>query len=370
MEKDRIWTLLSRKVSGETNETELQEFEQLLIQHPGADLVVKVLTESWQARPQADQEFLEATYLLHMDRMKKKGFELSSDDKLVAETSEIEISERPRFFRPKRLAWLVPLTILIGGGAWFLFRQNKNDNSTAQQAVSSNEISTHNGSRTKTLLPDGSTVWLNAGSKLDYSKDFGLSLREVNLVGEGFFDVIKNPEKPFIVHTNSVDIKVTGTAFNVRSYPNDKTTETSLIRGSVEVTLKKRPGEKWVLKPNEKLVLLNNDATYINELSEKKEIVKIPLIAKKELTYQEGDPVAVEVAWTKNKLSFEDETFEEVARKMERWYDVSFEFRNSATKSLMLHNSFTDETLEQAMEALEFSFNFKYRIEDKKVIIY
>ena len=90
------------------------------------------------------------------------------------------------------------------------------------------------GSRSRSLLPDGTTVWLNAGSKLYYENDFN-GTREVRLEGEAFFDVVKQTDRPFIVHTSGIDIKVLGTAFNVKSYPEDKTVETTLYRGLVQV---------------------------------------------------------------------------------------------------------------------------------------
>ena len=89
---------------------------------------------------------------------------------------------------------------------------------------------------------------MNAGSVLKYPKEFKGDTREVYLTGEAFFDVVKNPARPFIIHTSSIDVKVLGTKFNVKAYPNDKTVETSLVQGSVEVFVKNRPGEKYLLK--------------------------------------------------------------------------------------------------------------------------
>ena len=98
--------------------------------------------------------------------------------------------------------------------------------------------------------------------------------------------------------------------------------------------------------------------------------VKEPIIAIKNLTYKKGDFVSVETVWAYNKLSFEDESFDEVAKKMERWYDVEFEFRNSKLQDIRLQGSFIRETLAQAMEALKYTNGFKYEIDGKKVTIY
>jgi ferric-dicitrate binding protein FerR (iron transport regulator) len=168
---------------------------------------------------------------------------------------------------------------------------------------------------------------------------------------------------------------VLGTQFNVKSYPSDKTTETSLIRGSVEVVVKNRPNEKYVLKPNEKLVVLNDQqpvkAVPSNNYGGAGRLLnRDNLIAIKNLTYQQGDTSDIESAWIRNKLSVKNMPFVEMAKIMERWYDVRFEFRNQKLEDLWITGSFDNETLTQALEALQFSFAFNYDINDKTVIVY
>src|SRR5690606_22571909 len=107
----------------------------------------------------------------------------------------------------------------------------------AQLKYNSTEVSKP-GERKSIQLPDGTKVMLNAGSTIHIAADFNATSRQLTLVGEAFFDVVHNAEKPFIIHTGAMDIKVLGTVFNVRAYPGDKTSETSLLKGSVEVTLK------------------------------------------------------------------------------------------------------------------------------------
>ncbi len=370
MSTDRLWTLVARKLARECSTDELLELSSLMAENSDWHLQIQLIMTSWQGNDKLNRQDLEASYQNHLTRLKESGFELHAVENDNAEY--IELTEHRKFpkFRKLKLILAVAtiLTVIVIISIQQFTKGVKTSNPVAENT--NNVISTKHGSRSKIELPDGSTVWLNAGSTLTYNKQFDNQLREVFLNGEAYFDVVKNAEKPFIVHTTITDIKVLGTAFNVRSYATDETVETSLIRGSVEVTLRKRPGEKWLLKPNEKLVLLNDNRLPSRQPSEKKETVRTPLIAKKELTYQPGDSIAVEIAWTKNKLSFEDETFEEVAIKLERWYDVEFEFRNPKLKEVTLHNSFTNETLEQVLDALEFSLNFKHRIMGKKVIIY
>src|SRR6185295_4150484 len=99
-------------------------------------------------------------------------------------------------------------------------------------------------------------------------------LREVTLNGEAYFDVTKNAEKPFIIHTKKMDVKVIGTVFNVRSYNDEKTAEASLIRGSIEVTFKDRKDQKIILIPNQKISVANNAIEAPVEKPEKTSAIK------------------------------------------------------------------------------------------------
>lgn len=364
-DEERILTLITRKLMGEATSSELDELENLISCYPAYADTETRLADIWNSPPVIDKEFLEATYVAHTDRMKVLGCELN-------DTSE-KITKRPFWLVTKKvlLPVLAIFAIVISFSIYKYFVNNKSQPEIAVAEVK-NEISTRNGSRTRIQLLDGSTVWLNAGSKLDYGKDFGQKQREVYLTGEAFFDVVKNPAKPFIIHTNAIDVKVLGTQFNVRSYPADKMVETSLIRGSVEVLVKGR-GEKWILRPNEKLLVENVSAPEGPQKrpDDVQSVRRKPVeVAIKPLTYQFNDSVAVEAAWVKNKLSFKDEPFGDVAKKLERWYDVEVEFKNDAAKKLMMRGTFINESLQQALEALEFSFGFKYVLQGKKVIIH
>ncbi len=364
-EEERILTLITRKLMGEATSSELEELESFISRYPAYAEKEARLSEVWSKPPVVDREFVEATFVAHTNRMKDFGYELT--------TISDELTKKPFWLTRKKVLYpVLALFVLVVTISIYRFTANKNRPTETAAVEINNEVSTRNGSRTQIQLLDGSTVWLNAGSKLNYGKDFGQKQREVYLTGEAFFDVVKNPHKPFIIHTKAIDVRVLGTQFNVRSYPTDKIVETSLIRGVVEVLVKGR-GEKWVIHPNEKLLVENVSSQ--EELQKKPETIqpvrgKMVEVAIKPLTYQFNDSVAVEAAWVKNKLSFKDEPFSEVAKKLERWYDIEIEFKNESAKNLMMKGTFVNETLQKALEALEFSFGFKYSLRGNKVIIY
>jgi transmembrane sensor len=206
-------------------------------------------------------------------------------------------------------------------------------------------------------------VWLNAGSKLIYSKPFGQTERMVSLSGEGFFDVVKST-KPFVIRTSGVQIKVLGTAFNVRNYPSEKRVETSLIRGRVEITLDKSPETKYVLKPNEKLTL----NTAEEEKSHVRKNTVAPLAVLSNLRYYDSATIA-ETSWVENKLVFVDESFEIIGQKMERWYGVKVLFNDEGLKEERMTGAFEKESVLQALEALQITVPFHFTVKQNTITL-
>jgi transmembrane sensor len=173
-----------------------------------------------------------------------------------------------------------------------------------------------------------------------------------------------------VIHTKAMDIKVLGTEFNVKSYPDEKTTETSLIRGSIEVTLNERKADRIILKPNEKLVVSNEQVNDTVAVAKKaKAAIQKPLISLSTLKYFSLDSTILETSWVQNRLVFENESFEEIALRMRRWYGVQFYFADEEIKSLRFTGNFKDETMEDALKAMQITADFVYRISDNIVTI-
>lgn len=370
MSREKIWHLFARKLAGEASPEELQELSHLVEEDASFLHELEALSGFWELKQQPDEEYMEATYLLHRNRMAQLGLHPGRPEQ--AEEGQLQ-EKRSFFFRHKmKLAGAAVVSLVVA--AFFLLQPSdaKKLNVSADVPVKQKEIATGKGTKTFFKLPDGSSVWLNAGSKLNYAPMGTTGLREVYLTGEGFFDVVKDTRRPFIIHTQSVDVKVHGTQFNVKAYPGEKTVETSLIKGSVEVLVKNRPGESYLLKPNQKLVLSLDIPREKAEAAPASAPQKAPVISLKNLTYQKGDTAAVETSWVRNRLVFEDEPFSEVALKMERWFDVEVEFRRKQVEGEHLRGSFENETLEQSLKALQFisTSKFNYKIENRKVIIY
>lgn len=197
-------------------------------------------------------------------------------------------------------------------------------------------------------LGDGSVVKINSSSRFRYPKKFSGDNRNVYLSGEAFFDVKKDLQHPFIVHTEKMDVQVLGTAFNVKIYPNDDFAETTLIRGKVVVTLKDDKKEQFTLQPNDKFTLAEG---------------------KGQVNQTESGGVE-ETAWTSDELVFKNKNFDQVSRLFERHYDVKIFFKDPDLKKVEFTAHFTKENINEALDVLKFIENFNYSIKGKNVYIF
>lgn len=377
MSTDRIWELMARKLAEEASAAELQELDKLLRVNPELHLSIQTIADLWQQQnpEQSNTSDREAAYQKHVERMQQLGISMGQQEEHSAGDNPILLEGARATSWRRYLGWAAAATILVTAG-WLVFTLfNKKEASVPglaiQEEIPVSEISTRNGSRTSIHLPDGSQVWLNAGSKLSYNKKYGTGLREVTLTGEAYFDVVKKPDMPFIIHTTRMDIKVLGTQFNVKSYPGEKTTEAALVRGSIEVSIKDRPTEKIILKPNEKIIVSGDSLGLRKNVTEQEKALPqpAPIIAIQNLTYQEKDSAIIETSWVYNKLVFKDESFKEVALKMERWYGVAIRFADQEVQQLHFTGTFESETIQQALRALKISSSFNYDIKGNNNII-
>ncbi|HUP12778.1 MAG TPA: FecR domain-containing protein, partial [Niastella sp.] len=225
------------------------------------------------------------------------------------------------------------------------------------------------GERKSFQFPDGTQVILNAGSEIYLNDQYAKNTREVFLKGEAFFEVQHNAEVPFIVHTASMDVKALGTAFNVKSYNNEGRTEAVLVRGLVEVTLKKDNNRKLLLRPDEKVMWredkANNTGVPRSGAVNNREQAVVKPVKKN----NNGD--VREIAWVQNNLAFEDEAFEEIAYQLNRWYNVNIQFETDDIKQYHFTATFKKEKITQVLEILRASKRFNYRFEgEQNLVVY
>jgi ferric-dicitrate binding protein FerR (iron transport regulator) len=188
------------------------------------------------------------------------------------------------------------------------------------------------GSKLKTTLPDGTEVWQNAGTTLQYPVKFTRKNRMVYLSGEAYLHVQSDKLNPFLVHTENGSVKVTGTRFNVSAFAEDGATTVVLEEGAVAYSSKKSPGTTNLLKPGEQI---------IDDKSNSKVTKSIADVEK-------------HTAWKDGRLVFRNDRLAEVVIKLRRWYgaDIDLIEKNDGLKNLTFTLTIEQETLPQVLEYL------------------
>ena len=371
--KVHIWNLIAKKLAREAGPEELRELEDLLRRNPELHYPIQTVADLWEHTSPTDKHLAEEAFNRHLDRIDRLNIDYTPTLTIV---TDYEPQRRATFRRKAVL--LIPGALILTGVIFLL-----NTHPSQQAAVAalarpvtptSQEITTNSGSRTTITLPDNTKVWLNAGSHIQYGKDFTTGEnREVSLTGEAFFDVAPDAAHPFIIHTRKVDVRVLGTRFNLKSYPTDKTTEATLIRGSIEVSIHNRPSDKIILKPNEKLVVNNDDSLSLHKAPRRREVRPESLVVISKPTYEQHSGAIIETSWVDNKLIFQDEEFSDLAKQMERWYGVSIRFDDARLQELRFTGTFEKETIRQALDALKLTaqtIRFDYTIEGTMITIH
>ena len=276
---------------------------------------------------------------------------------------------RYRKFRRIVISVAVVFLFLVATSLLFIIKTKKTADTgiaVARPEKKSTVYSVGLGERKLVILPDSSKVYLNAGSVLTLADDFGKENRIVNLKGEAMFDVTHNKALPFLVHTDKYYVRVLGTVFNVKAYPGDKVSETSLVSGKVEIFMEKDSADYLykVLKPRQKFVMSvlanGHQSAKVEELAIRTEITP--------LSYSQNDE-NIETAWAHNRLIIENERFVDIKEKIERWYDVRLIFENDEVMRYSFTASFETENIEQVMKALQASYYFTFKIEGRNIKI-
>ena len=220
------------------------------------------------------------------------------------------------------------------------------------QQLAQLEYHTNKGVKGRVTLPDGSIVWLNSDSELKCPAQFSGDSREINFSGEGYFDVVKNPEKPMIVKLeNGIQVIVKGTKFNLTSYKNDDNVTALLLSGNITVLRTKHSKQEEIkVKPNERIWI------------EKKERQKVNLTVPAETL-----PI---LGWKDGWLIFDETPIAEVLKKLERWHGMTFEVKDPEILDQKFTARFHEESISQILEIMHNVALLRFEIKDKTAVLY
>ncbi|MCW0483119.1 FecR family protein [Gaoshiqia sediminis] len=255
----------------------------------------------------------------------------------------LEQIERPRILANKkttvslwftRIAAVLTLPLLLT--TFYFYQQTRILQFPAQPAsglVAQHTFHAPLGIKTQVVLPDGSLVWLNSGSSLTFPVVFQPNQREIQLQGEAYFEVVKNPAAPMLVSTEHMKIKVYGTKFNVNAFADDQIVRTTLVEGKVTL-IPENNTKEYALSPG-------YTALYYSET--------------KEIKASEVTNMTAYTGWKDGKLLLQDENFGDILKKLERWYNVEIQLSDPSLADYTLYATFVDESIEQVLSIISNS---------------
>lgn len=231
----------------------------------------------------------------------------------------------------------VAAAILVGIGILYIAMSQFTYKTVKTQIAQTRELT----------LPDGSKVTLNAGSKLVYKKDFDQATREVALKGEGFFEVAKNPGKPFIIHADKAEIKVLGTSFNVKAYKNMENIEVTVKEGTVSVSSNKVEAQKIIITAGDR-ANFDKQSSQIEKLS---------------------NPDRNYISWKTREIIFENDSLSSIIETLQNVYHKNIELENAALGKCTVSTSFYNKELSSVIKILESTLDIKFSQKGKKIVI-
>lgn len=362
----------------------ISEYKELIMKFKQQECTGSELRKLWDWLADSTNESLIKEWLLE----DLKEYLINKSDKADVDfnhiykniKSTLPVSDpviRPNTFRKEKVLQFLRVAALFllmftGGGVFSFLMFNRPEQAAA---VSYNEIKAPLGARSEVLLPDGSKVWLNAGSKIKYPDVFNKKNRDILLEGEAYFIVAKNAQLPFNVKTTDLNIVAVGTEFNVKAYGDEDFVETTLIEGSVSIwhnQLKQKKSEAISLKPLQKAVYIKEDSKLtVQDMVVIRETKPEVLKMKKGIVYvaAEVNPAPI-ISWKENKLIFKSEEFGNILTKLERKYDVTFSYASENIRHFRFTGTLEDETLTQVLDVIKLSAPIDYELDGKTVKIF
>nr|WKN35680.1 DUF4974 domain-containing protein [Tunicatimonas sp. TK19036] len=331
--------LINKKLSAEISEEEELVLQKWLDSSPRNQRLFRELSEAWHSAYKPSVQGQDETF-------EKLSARLALDQKPPASVVK---SQAGRFWLH---GWKVAASLLLLLGAAIVFFVYSEDAAYVAPSETIVEAtvtkSNPRGQKSIITLPDGSEVRLNAESHLEYNKDFSKN-RQIKLVGEAFFNVVRDTLHPFTVTAGEVEVRVLGTSFNVQAFPFEEDLTVAVASGAVRVE-KKNQGHE-------------NQTSQLHP----QEMVKVN---RKTGSFEKGTFETDELmAWKDGILVFQQASFEQIVHKLERWYGVDFIIRRKSPITNGFTGRYRNPSLELVLEGMSFSSGFNFTIEGKQVII-
>ncbi len=320
------WEAISAKLKNDADQKQRKQIQDWLDGSPEHPLILSEIVNTWSLTKNKT-EFYQPDMSINWEKLMKR-INYQPKQKAI----------RNIYFRWTAAAAILALVFLAGIGLGDGFFKTSN-------VISYTKIIAPEGNKTQVVLPDSTYVWLNSGSELQYPSDYSTENREVKMKGECFFDVVKDPEHPFVVSGTKFKVKVYGTRFNVNEDDGRNLADVTLVSGKVQVL---NFQDKLIsdLNPGEQLVF-NNGKYHL----------------------QKAENLESLTAWLNNMLIFDNQPFEEVIHYLEKWYGVKIQLDKNLYYSYNYTFKVKTESLREVMELISYITPIQYRIEGEQVTI-
>ncbi len=338
MERETFIALLSKKLSQEISASDLELLNDALQNNEAYQQLATQLESYFNEKSKEDlsTKSLEQTWTMIAEA--EKG----------ASVNRFNYSAKKQPVLSTTLLKIAAVLVLVLGAGWLSYHL-LNPNHKDFEAIAATD------QKVFKVLADGTRIWLNKQTTITYNQDFGKHQREIFLNGEAYFDVVKNSDVPLFIHAGDIDIEVKGTAFNVNAYRETYQVQVALVRGAIAVTDRQNAAHSVLLKPNEKLVF--SPKTIMQSESNFQVMVIKPNVLSRE------------ISWTTDTVVFNKEKLRDLALRLEKKYDVKIDIKSEVLKEKRFSGTFTNQTIQQALDALKLSYPFTYSINNRLVVI-
>ncbi|MFA5668118.1 MAG: FecR domain-containing protein [Balneolaceae bacterium] len=335
--------LLVKYLANECNNEEIKAIRAWLSEDSENEKTMRDIERIWEVsakKDAADEKFnTELDWAVLQHRIEDKN--LISSTRTIGRDTILSLNSS--WAVAARVAAIFILAALVGTYTYKTFY--------IQPAVESEnifrEITMAKGQRGGVTLSDGTKVYLNSDSKISIPNVFANDLREVHLEGEAYFDVAKNPNRPFIIKVDGAVVQVLGTSFTVRSYAGEGAVQTVVEEGVVSFRAEGKTLNEGVILTKGKLGRLN--------------------LASKEIVKETVDDLELYLSWKEGYLKFNEATMKEVARQLERKYDIEVSFATKEIADLRLTAELKSRSINSVLQTISISLGLQYKLDNDKV---
>ncbi len=331
---DHIDDLIIQQLCGELDESSLQELRAWIDHSPENASYFQERQEIWFSSVEAPQ----------LEKYNKRELYAA----FLQHTGNANENRQGSFlYRQRRWLSYAAMLLVVATMTFFAYQRGERH---VKKAFANIQVEAPSGSRTKALLPDGTVVWLNSGSRLTYSQGYGLNDRKVTLNGEGYFEVQHNKDLPFSVNSKALRVSVLGTKFSFRDYPDDTEAEVMLEEGSVKLDNLVSAHQPQLMTLGQKVVLdkktgvMTTTACDVNTISQ----------------------------WSQGMIVFNDASLDEIAKRIERSYNVTVHIQDGTIQKYRFNGDFVrqEQSLKEVLDALAATGRLHYRLRGRTVTIY